>query len=124
MSNTMTRIASLVRRITEGETITTEIIRRDYGVSPATAKRDLRFLHSLQDSRRVDLANRRSGVSFAAASHIPPGWAITKRDDIHPGTLQVTSPGTGPGFITLADDHGNLAWRMLHALCRDLLDGR
>lgn len=52
---------------------------------------------------------------------IPAGWSIARDEDTGPGCIRVFSPVPGPGGTTLAPPGGSLAYRLLYALCNDLL---
>lgn len=55
------------------------------------------------------------------APGVPEGWAIERRTDLSPTALVVRSPKDGPGFMTVENNHANIAYRMLYRLASDLL---
>lgn len=55
----------------------------------------------------------------ASPTQAPAGWVIRDRSDMEPNAIDIE----GPGFprMNLSKDHGNPAWRTLHALASALL---
>ncbi len=60
-------------------------------------------------------------ASARAGDGIPAGWSITRDEETGPGCIRVFSPCPGPGGTVLVPPGGSLAYRLLYALCDDLL---